>query len=84
MQTRPVNWNDPVERLRTLREAYYRLLSGQMEYEFEYIGNGVQRRIRYSQTDMAELKRAITLAEAEIHCVGPRINTIRLVTSKGV
>jgi hypothetical protein len=61
-----LNCDDPCAVYRQLRETYFRLLSGQQEYEFEYLGNGVQRRVRYSSVDMAELKQAMD--EAKLEC----------------
>jgi hypothetical protein len=60
--------DDPCTVYRQLRETYLRLLRGEQEYEFEYQGNGVQRRIRYSQIDMnllqQEMQAQKTLCDA--------------------
>jgi hypothetical protein len=60
--------DDPCTVYRQLRETYLRLLRGEQEYEFEYQGNGIQRRIRYSQIDMnllqQEMQAQKTLCDA--------------------
>jgi len=57
---------DPCALYQSLRKAYLRLIGGQQTYEFEYLGNGVQRRIRYSQGNLDNL--VTEMIEARSKC----------------
>ena len=56
--------------------AYNRILSGSQESEFEYEGNGVRRRARYTQTNLtllqAELREAQRLCAEKTGLENPR------------
>lgn len=58
-------WDDPCETYRALRETYMRIIQGTQESEVEYQGNGVTRRVRFTQGSLDELKRAMDQAKAE-------------------
>jgi len=60
-----VDWTDPCARAETLRQAYYRLLSGSQEASVNYSGNGVTRETRYVATDLSVLISEIRKAEEE-------------------
>jgi hypothetical protein len=81
----PVEWWDACARAEALRDAYFNLLSGQLASEVEFLANGVTRRVRYSQTDLARLETEWRAAAGECEgTTGRRIHTVRLSTSKGV
>lgn len=82
--TRPVDWTFPFERVQALRDAYYKLVSGQAAASFTYAAQGVTRTVTYSRADADRLERELKQAEAELAGGGPRVSTIRLSTSKGV
>ena len=84
--TYEVDWlGEPCLRADVLRRAYYGLLSGQLAVETEYVANGVQRRVRYSQVDISRLEMELRAADAECAgTTGRRVSTIRLATSKGI
>jgi hypothetical protein len=58
-------WDDPCATYKALRACYMRLISGQQESEVEYLNLGVNRRVRYSQANIAELKQAMNQAQGE-------------------
>lgn len=84
----PVIWEDPCARVPVLRKAYYEIISGMRESEFEYHGNGVLRRARYTQADLGALRAELRVAEQECAATtgatSMRVSTIRLATSKGL
>jgi hypothetical protein len=80
------NW---CERARALRDAYYRLVGGELEAVVRYRGNEQEREVRYQSTDRDALraawKEAQELCEVQTGVTRPpRIRTIRLATFKGV
>jgi hypothetical protein len=82
-----VDWSDPCARAVALRDAYFRLVSGQQESVVRYQANGTEREVRYQSADHAALHDA--WREAERTCQAARgrparPNTIRVATSKGV
>lgn len=60
-----INWQDPCERARALWDAYNRIISGQQESDVTYQANGVTRRVRMSNPNLAMLMNAIREAENE-------------------
>lgn len=60
-----INWSDPCDRAAALWDAYNRLVSGTQESDVTYQANGVTRRVRYSQANLAYLLNAIREAENE-------------------
>ena len=78
---------DPCLRADVLRQAYYRLLSGQQAASVSYLANGVQRSVTYSKIDLDALATELRLAEQACANGGTaprRIHTVLLSTSKGL
>ena len=82
------DFDDPCARATALRRAYYTLVSGEKASEIEYQGNGVARRVRYSQTDLNRLFNEIKIAETQCAVVQgtppSRVRSIVFSPSKGV
>lgn len=60
-----INWRDPCARAQALREARWRLVSGQGAQSVEYASNETHRRVIYQPADLARLEQEIANAEAE-------------------
>ncbi len=60
-----VNWDDPCERFRALRDAYFNLSQGTKVASVSYTSNGVSRAVTYSITNLTNLKQELDKAEAE-------------------
>lgn len=56
---------DPCVRLEALRAVYRRIISGTQESETQYRGIDTERRVRYTQANIALLLEEIRNAEAE-------------------
>ena len=61
----PVNYDDPCARAAALRASYYRLVQGEQEQTIRYLGNGVDREVRYTPAKIELLMSALRTAEAE-------------------
>jgi hypothetical protein len=66
----PLTLDDPCDVYKRLRRAYLDLISGTATQSVEYLANGVQRRVSYSQADLSNLKVEMERARAE--CMGIR------------
>jgi hypothetical protein len=88
MRSTAADWiEDACLRADVLRQAYYRLLSGQQAASVSYLANGVQRAVTFSKIDLDALATELRLAEQL--CVNGgatprRIHTVLLSTSKGL
>jgi hypothetical protein len=60
-----INWGDPCERARALREARLRLISGLGPQSVEYASNETHRRVIYQPADLARLEQEIANADAD-------------------
>lgn len=56
---------DPCELYKQLRKQYLKLVSGTLTTEVEYLANGGQRRVRFAQTNLDELKQLMMAAYDE-------------------
>lgn len=60
---------NPCEAFRQLSERRQKLVSGEALAEFEYHGNGTERRMKYNIANMEALERDIRTAQAECAAV---------------
>lgn len=78
-----VDWTDPCARAAALRNAYYRVISGDQEAEIETRTGEAQERVKFSRVDVARLKAEWEAAEAECQAKNgitptPRRSAIRI------
>lgn len=63
-----VDWLDPCARAAALREAYFRLVSGDAEKVIRYKGPQGEREVQLTTADLKSLQQE--LAKAETECKG--------------
>jgi hypothetical protein len=63
-----VDWLDPCARAAALREAYFRLISGDAEKVIRYKGPQGEREVQLTAADLKSLQQE--LAKAETECKG--------------
>lgn len=63
-----VDWLDPCARAAALREAYFRLISGEAESQVRYKGPQGERDVTFSRAELTSLRQE--LAKAETECKG--------------
>ena len=63
-----VDWLDPCARAAALREAYFRLISGDAEKAIRYKGPQGEREVQLTTADLKSLQQE--LAKAETECKG--------------
>ena len=63
--TNTPDWDDPCQRYAVLRQVYMSMLTGQRTSQVRYVANGVEREVRYSDTNMSELRKEMEVARAE-------------------
>lgn len=79
-----VDWLDPCARATALREAYFRLVSGDAEKVIRYRGPNGEREVQMTQADLQALKMELDRAEAECKAVtDPSVNTRRFAIRGG-
>lgn len=60
-----VDWTNPCERVTALREAYFRIVSGDHERVIRYKGPQGERETQYTAANLAVLKQELDRAIAE-------------------
>jgi hypothetical protein len=78
-----VDWTDPCARATALRDAYYRVVSGEREIEIVTRTADAEERVRFSSVDLQALKAEWQAAEEECQRSNgvtptPRRSAIRL------
>lgn len=83
-----VDWTNPCARAAALRNAYYRVISGDQEAEIETRTGEAQERVKFSRVDAERLKAEWQAAEDECQRANgvtpaPRRSAIRLGAARG-
>ena len=60
-----VDWTDPCARAIALREAYYKLLSGEMEESIRAKGPNAEDEVKYTKANLSALLADLRAAESE-------------------
>ena len=65
MTDAPVDWTDPCARAAALRDAYYRMVSGQQETEIRTRTLDAEEMVRFAGGDLDALRNDLATAESE-------------------